>query len=41
MFDCVMPARNARNGHLFVTVVSLKFRNAKHRSDTSTLDEHY
>ena len=40
MFDCVMPTRNARNGHLFVTDGVIKIRNAKHRSDTSTLDEH-
>ncbi|QXL76456.1 Queuine tRNA-ribosyltransferase [Proteus mirabilis] len=40
MFDCVMPTRNARNGHLFVTNGVIKIRNAKHRSDTSTLDEH-
>jgi len=38
MFDCVMPTRNARNGHLFVTDGVVKIRNAKHKSDTSTLD---
>ena len=39
MFDCVMPTRNARNGHLFVTEGIVKIRNAKHRTDTSPLDE--
>ncbi|APE06535.1 MULTISPECIES: tRNA guanosine(34) transglycosylase Tgt [Alteromonas] len=39
MFDCVMPTRNARNGHLFVSEGVIKIRNAKHRNDTSPLDE--
>jgi queuine tRNA-ribosyltransferase len=39
MFDCVMPTRNARNGHLFVGEGVIKIRNAKHRNDTSPLDE--
>ena len=39
MFDCVMPTRNARNGHLFVTEGVIKIRNAKHRHDTGPLDE--
>lgn len=38
MFDCVMPTRNARNGHLFVTDGVVKIRNAKYKSDTSPLD---
>jgi len=38
MFDCVMPTRNARNGHLFVTNGVLKIRNARHKTDTSALD---
>jgi queuine tRNA-ribosyltransferase len=38
MFDCVMPTRNARNGHLFVTQGVIKIRNAKYRHDTSPLD---
>lgn len=38
MFDCVMPTRNARNGHLFVTEGVVKIRNAKHRTDTGPLD---
>ncbi len=39
MFDCVMPTRNARNGHLFVTEGVIKIRNAKHKTDTNPLDE--
>lgn len=38
MFDCVMPTRNARNSHIFVTEGVLKLRNAKYKSDTSPLD---
>ncbi len=38
MFDCVMPTRNARNGHLFTSAGVIKIRNAKHRSDTGPLD---
>lgn len=38
MFDCVMPTRNARNGHLFTSEGVIKIRNAKHREDTNTLD---
>lgn len=38
MFDCVMPTRNARNGHLFTHEGTVKIRNAKHRHDTSPLD---
>ena len=38
MFDCVMPTRNARNGHLFTSEGVVKIRNAKHRYDTGPLD---
>ncbi|PSJ44922.1 tRNA guanosine(34) transglycosylase Tgt [Zobellella endophytica] len=38
MFDCVMPTRNARNGHLFTTEGVVKIRNARHKTDTSPLD---
>ena len=38
MFDCVMPTRNARNGHLFTSQGVIKIRNAKHRHDTGPLD---
>ena len=33
MFDCVMPTRNARNGHLFTRFGDLKIRNARHKQD--------
>lgn len=39
MFDCVMPTRNARNGHIFVSDGVLKLRNAKHKTATGPLDE--
>jgi len=38
MFDCVMPTRNARNGHMFVTNGVVKIRNARHKTDTGPLD---
>lgn len=38
MFDCVMPTRNARNGHLFVTNGVVKIRNSRHKTDTGPLD---
>ena len=38
MFDCVMPTRNARNGHLFVSNGVVKIRNAVNRTDTGPLD---
>lgn len=40
MFDCVMPTRNARNGHLFVSTGVIRIRNAVHRDDTAPLDSH-
>ncbi|HIK80344.1 MAG TPA: tRNA guanosine(34) transglycosylase Tgt, partial [Porticoccaceae bacterium] len=39
MFDCVMPTRNARNGHLFTSTGVIKIRNARHRHDTGPLDK--
>ena len=39
MFDCVLPTRNARNGHLFTRHGDLKIRNACHERDTRPLDE--
>ncbi|MCU7799747.1 MAG: tRNA guanosine(34) transglycosylase Tgt [gamma proteobacterium symbiont of Lucinoma myriamae] len=39
MFDCVMPTRNARNGHLFTHQGVVKIRNQKHQFDTRPLDE--
>jgi queuine tRNA-ribosyltransferase len=38
MFDCVMPTRNARNGHLFTHTGVVKLRNAANRSDTGPID---
>ncbi len=38
MFDCVMPTRNARNGHLFTRFGDLKLRNARHKTDQSPPD---
>jgi len=39
LFDCVMPTRNARNGHLFTRYGDLKIRNARHRQDQRPIDE--
>jgi queuine tRNA-ribosyltransferase len=39
MFDCVMPTRNARNGHLFVPGGRLNIANASYRDDGQPLDE--
>jgi queuine tRNA-ribosyltransferase len=39
MFDCVMPTRNARNGHLFVDTGVVRIRNAQYRHDTGPVDE--
>ena len=38
MFDCVMPTRNARNGHLFTRFGDVKIKNARYRADTGPLD---
>lgn len=38
MFDCVMPTRNARNGHLFTSQGVVRIRNARHREDPGPLD---
>ena len=38
MFDCVMPTRNARNGHLFTSEGVLRLRNARYRDDPAPLD---
>ena len=39
MFDCVMPTRNARNGHLFTRHGVIKIRNQQYQMDTKPLDE--
>lgn len=38
LFDCVMPTRNARNGHLFTRFGDLRLRNARYRTDESPID---
>ena len=38
MFDCVMPTRNARNGHLFTRFGDLKLRNARFKDDAAPID---
>ena len=38
MLDCVMPTRNARNGHLFTRFGDLRLRNARYKSDERPLD---
>jgi len=39
MFDCVMPTRNARNGHLFTRFGDLRLRNARYKTDARPVDE--
>jgi queuine tRNA-ribosyltransferase len=38
LFDCVMPTRNARNGHLFTHQGVVRIRNNRYRLDTGPLD---
>lgn len=38
MFDCVMPTRNARNGHLFTSQGIVRIRNSEYRQDLGPLD---
>ena len=38
LFDCVMPTRNARNGHLFTRFGDLRIRNARCKSDERPID---
>jgi len=38
MFDCVMPTRHARNGHLFTSEGSINIRNRRFRDDTGPID---
>ena len=38
MFDCVMPTRNARHGHLFTRFGDLKIRNARYKLEEAPLD---
>lgn len=39
MFDCAMPTRNARNGHLFTSNGIVRIRNSCYKSDLAPLDE--
>ena len=39
MFDCVMPTRNARNGHLFTRFGDVRIKNAQYKNDMRPLDE--
>lgn len=39
LFDCVMPTRNARNGHVFIRGGRLNIKNAVHRLDRGVLEE--
>ena len=38
MFDCVMPTRNARNGHLFTPNGDVRLKNARYRTETGPVD---
>ncbi len=38
MFDCVLPTRNARNGHYFTSRGVVRIRNARHRTSDAPLD---
>lgn len=38
MFDCVMPTRNARNGHMFTRFGDLKLRNARYKTEDAPVD---
>jgi queuine tRNA-ribosyltransferase len=38
MFDCVMPTRHARNGHLFTATGVINIRNSAHQSDLGPVD---
>ncbi len=39
MFDCVIPTRNGRHGHVFTATGPLKMRNERHRLDGGPLEE--
>lgn len=38
LFDCVMPTRNARNGHYFTRYGDIRIRNARYALDTSPIE---
>lgn len=39
LFDCVMPSRNARHGHLFTSKGIININNKKYEDDMSPIDE--
>ncbi|MBL0227284.1 tRNA guanosine(34) transglycosylase Tgt [Thermomonas sp.] len=39
MFDCVMPTRNARNGHYFTSTGTIRVRNAQYERDLRPIEE--
>ncbi|MGH8624664.1 MAG: tRNA guanosine(34) transglycosylase Tgt [Gammaproteobacteria bacterium] len=39
MFDCVLPTRNARNGHLFSSQGLVRIRNNRYKRDQRPIDE--
>jgi queuine tRNA-ribosyltransferase len=39
MFDCVMPTRNARNGHFFTRSGVVRIRNAQYEKDLRPIEE--
>jgi queuine tRNA-ribosyltransferase len=39
MFDCVMPTRNARNGHFFTATGTIRIRNARYERDLRPIEE--
>jgi queuine tRNA-ribosyltransferase len=38
LFDCVIPTRHARNGHLFTSMGVINIRNSAHTADVGPLD---
>lgn len=39
LFDCVLPTRNARNGHLYARQGVLRIRNSRYRTDRRPIDK--
>ena len=39
MFDCVMPTRNARNGHLFTRTGIVRLRNSPNKKNSGPIDD--
>lgn len=40
LFDCVIPTRNARNGHLYTQHGTIRIRNSRYACDMQPIDEH-